>query len=187
MCRVDGFFRAPHGTANLFKAAILILDSSLLTDISLCLLFCYMKSKMSGKNARSGKGASRPSSLTDTSANASRNQASSNSPGRSSAENEGELPLAWHKVSNMLLQSFIEPFHKFQQSFQNILAAQRELTERLTTTEGQAADHEQRIHAVETSITELQQENKRLRAKLSDLEERSKRNNIRILGIPEGE
>lgn len=142
---------------------------------------------MSGKNARSGKGASRPSSLADTPASASRDQASKNSPGKSSAEEDDELPLAWHKMSNMLLQSFNERFDKFEQSFQNILAAQRELTERVTTTECQAADHEQRIRAVETSVTELQVENKKLRAKLSDLEGRSRRNNIRILGIPEGE
>lgn len=87
----------------------------------------------------------------------------------------------------MLLQTFNERFDKFKHSIQNILAAQRELTERLTTTESQAAGHEQRIRAVETSVTELQQENKRLWAKLSDLEGRSRRNNIRILGIPEGE
>lgn len=65
------------------------------------------------------------------------------------------------------------------------MAAQRELTERLTTTESQTPDHEQHIHAVETSVTELQIE-KKLRAKLYDLEGRS-RHNIRILGIPEGE
>lgn len=131
--------------------------------------------------------ASRSPPLANTTANASRDQASKNPPGNSPACDEDELPLAWHKVSKMLLQSFNERFDKFEQSFQNILAAQRELTERLTTTEDQAADHEQRINAVETSITELQQENKKLRAKLSDLEGRSRRNNIRIIGVPEGE
>lgn len=142
---------------------------------------------MSGKNARGGKGTSRPSSLAETTANVSRDQASKNIADKSSTEDEEEIPLIWHKMSNMLLQSFNERFDKFEQSFQNILATQRELTERLTSTEDQAADHEHRICAVETSITELQQENKRLRAKLSNLEGRSRYNNIRILGIPEGE
>lgn len=136
-------------------------------------------------NTSGGAGGSPP--ITTTTANASRNQASKNPPDMSPAEDEDELPLAWHKVSKMLLQSFNERFDKFEQSFQNILAAQRELTERLITTEDQAADHEQRITAMETSVTELQQENKKLRAKLSDLEGRSRRNNIRILGVPEGE
>ncbi|KAE8301015.1 hypothetical protein D5F01_LYC01165 [Larimichthys crocea] len=53
--------------------------------------------------------------------------------------------------------------------------------------ENQTMDHEQRIHAVEASVAELQQENKKLRAKLSDLEGRSRRNNIKIVGVPEGE
>lgn len=127
------------------------------------------------------------SSLADTTANASCDQASKKSADISPTEDKEEIPPVWHNVSNMLLQSFNERFDKFEQSFQNILAAQRELTERLTSNEDQAADHEHGIYAAETSVTELQQENKKLRAKLSDLEGRSRRNNVRILGIPEGE
>ena len=67
------------------------------------------------------------------------------------------------------------------------MSAQRDLTKRLANTETQAADHKHRISAVETSVAELRQENKMLRAKLSDLEGRSRRNNIRIVGVPEGE
>lgn len=63
----------------------------------------------------------------------------------------------------MLLQYFNEQFDKFKQSFQNILSTQLELTESLTTTESQAADHEQHIHPEETSVTELRKENKRCR------------------------
>lgn len=111
--------------------------------------------KMSAKTAWGGKGAGRI--LADTAANASCVQDSKKSPGMSPVEEEDELPLAWHKLSNMLLQSFNEQFDKFEQSFQNILSTQRELTERLTTTESQAADHEQRIHAVETSVAELRE------------------------------
>lgn len=95
--------------------------------------------------------------------------------------------LAGTKCQTCFCSPFNDQFDKFEQSFQNIFAAQQELTERLTTTECQAADHEQRIRAVETSVAELQEENKRLRAKLSDLAGRSRRNNIRILGIPDGE
>lgn len=40
---------------------------------------------------------------------------------------------------------------------------------------------------METSVAELRKENKTLWARLSDLEGRSRRNNIRIVGIPEGE
>lgn len=140
---------------------------------------------MSGKTARGGKGVG--CLPANTAANVSCVQASKKSPDKLPAEDEDKLPLAWHKISDMLLQSFNERFDKFEQSFQSILSAQRELTERLTTTESQAADHDQRIHVMENSVAELWQENKKLWAKLLDLEGRSRRNNIRIVGVPEGE
>lgn len=40
---------------------------------------------------------------------------------------------------------------------------------------------------METSVAELRKENKTLQARLSVLEGRSRCNNIRIVGIPEGE
>lgn len=138
---------------------------------------------MSTKTLRGGKGATR--SLAE--AATSRDQASTKHAGMSSAEEDDELPLMWQKISNKLLQSFNERFDKFELSFQNLLSAQKALTERLSVNENQTADHEQRINAVETSVAELQQENKKLRAKISDLEGRSRRNNIKIAGIPEGE
>ncbi len=116
---------------------------------------------MAGKTAQGGKAAGRL--LANTAANAGRDQASKKSPDKSLAGEEDELPLAWHKLSNMLLQSFNERFDKFEHSFQNILSAKRELTKRLITSESRAADHEQRINAVETSVAELRQENKSCR------------------------
>lgn len=52
--------------------------------------------------------------------------------------------------------------------------------------EEQASDHETRILSLETSLATLSKENKMLKSKLNDLEGRSRRNNIRIVGIPEG-
>lgn len=72
---------------------------------------------------------------TEAVANASRNEASKRPPDRLQARDDDKLPLAWHKMSDMLLQSFNEWFDKFEQSFQTILTTQRELTE-LNTAEG---------------------------------------------------
>lgn len=102
-----------------------------------------------------------------------------------SNEEEDELPLMWQKLSNRLLQSLDKCFNKFEQSFQSLLSAQQALTERLCSTENQAADHEQRIQAVEILVGEMQKENKRLWAKLLDLKGRSQHNNIKIVRIQE--
>lgn len=122
---------------------------------------------MSGKNTRSGKGASHLSST------AQLMLAAKKQVGIHLASHQLKTRTTFHllciKCQTCFCQTFNERFDKFEQSIRNILAAQRELTERLTTTESQAAGHEQRFRAVETSVTELQQENKRLRAKLSDL------------------
>ena len=101
-------------------------------------------------------------------------------------EEEDELPLIGQKMSNNLLDFFNELFDKFQQSFR-LLSAKQVLTESCPPSRIKPLDHEQRIHAVETSVTELQQGNKNLRAKLCDLESRSRCQNIKIVGIPEGE
>lgn len=104
-----------------------------------------------------------------------------------SGDKEDELPLLWQKTSNKLLQCFNERFDKFEQSFQSLVSSQQVLTERFATTENQMADHEQRIQTMETSLTQLRQENERLQHKLSDLEGRSRRKNIKAVGIPEDE
>lgn len=74
---------------------------------------------MSGKTARDGKGTSCLPPLADTAANTSHDQASKNSLSKSPAKDENEHhPPAWHKVSDILLQSFNEGFDKFKQNFQ---------------------------------------------------------------------
>ncbi|KAM7410701.1 hypothetical protein PAMA_001914 [Pampus argenteus] len=98
------------------------------------------------KTSRGDKGATR----LPTEAAASLDQAST----PHQAEEEDELPFIWQKMSD-----------KFELSFQNLLSAQRALTERLFVNENQNADHEQCILAVETSLAMLQQESKKLQHK----------------------
>ena len=46
-------------------------------------------------------------------------------------------------------------------------------------------NHSDRIEAIETTCTALLAENERLKNKVEDLESRSRRSNLRVLGIPE--
>lgn len=102
-------------------------------------------------------------------------------------DEEDELPLVWKKIEKSILQSINVRFDEFEQKIQGLISGQQELTDKVDGIEAQAADHEQRIQSLETTLEEMQRENKSLRSKLSDLEGRSRRNNIKIVGIGEGE
>lgn len=129
---------------------------------------------------RDGRGRQQP----ETMAKASKEKIS---PAKNPGGEEDELPPIWQKISDGILQSINERFDKFEKNFQGLIASQQMLKERMSDVEKQAAEQEQRIVNVEKSLADLEKENKDLRSKLSDLEGRSRRNNIKIVGIPEGE
>lgn len=102
-------------------------------------------------------------------------------------DEEGELPLRWQKIEKSILRSINTRFNEFGERLEGLFAGQETLGKRVDEVEDQAADHEQRIQAMETALEEVRNQNKALRSKLSDLESRSRRNNIKIIGIPEQE
>lgn len=57
--------------------------------------------------------------------------------------------------------------------------------QRLSSLELAADDVSQRVQDLESICTALQEDNTKLKAKVTDLESRSRRQNVRILGIPE--
>lgn len=57
---------------------------------------------------------------------------------------------------------------------------------RLTATETTAGENFARLVTVEASVTTLQEQNKKLMEHVEDLENRSRRSNLRVVGIPEG-
>nr|WPK86675.1 NLRC3-like protein 29 [Sebastes schlegelii] len=61
------------------------------------------------------------------------------------------------------------------------------LTERIVAAEEQGSDHERRIQTLELCLTDMKKSNERLLTKIDDIEGRSRRNNIKIVGIPEDE
>lgn len=58
--------------------------------------------------------------------------------------------------------------------------------ERLTSLEDNAETLHQRLAEVEANCVTLQACNEKLKAKLTDMEGRNRRNNVRIVGLPEG-
>ncbi|KAK7912716.1 hypothetical protein WMY93_012927 [Mugilogobius chulae] len=91
------------------------------------------------------------------------------------------------KIEQSIIRSIDVRFNEFGDKLDNLIAGQQILEERIGGVENKAVNHEQRIKVMETSLEELRQQNKTLRSKLSDLEGRSRRNNLKIVGIPEGE
>ena len=58
---------------------------------------------------------------------------------------------------------------------------------RLDEIDETVSDHDARLQSMETAINKLQKENTFLRTKTNDLEGRLRRNNVKFVGIPEGE
>lgn len=56
----------------------------------------------------------------------------------------------------------------------------------LTSMETALSDHSDRLTSLEGQMKQLQTENGQLKQKTEDLENRSRHNNIRVVGLPEG-
>lgn len=123
------------------------------------------------------------------SADANANRASPSQPDHDS-ESDGDpdvLPLIWEKVSDKILRHMNGRFDKLEQTLQVVQSSQRELLEKVETVEERVLDHETRITSLEETVSGLRDENSALKLKVDDLEGRSRRNNIKIIGIPEQE
>lgn len=97
------------------------------------------------------------------------------------------MPSIWEKVSDKILGHMNGRFDKLEQTLQVVQSSQRELLEKVETVEERVLDHESRITCLEKAVSGLKDENNALRLKVDDLEGRSRRNNIKIIGIPEQE
>lgn len=93
------------------------------------------------------------------------------------------MSLIMENILDKIISAFDERFDKLAATLRAIQTTQRELNERVET--GQASDHDTHILTLETSLDTLSKENKMLKSKFSDLEGRSRCNNIRIVAIPE--
>lgn len=78
-------------------------------------------------------------------------------------------------------------FDSIEKSLSNLQRDQREVKQRLEGVDEALTSADARIAALQSVCGELQDSNAKLKAKILDLEGRSRRMNIRIVGIPEGE
>lgn len=92
--------------------------------------------------------------------------------------------LADHKTS--LQAVFKTSFSKLETKLDNIQTTLLDHQQRLSSLEGSATTTSQDVQAMEMKLITVAEENAMLKAKLTDLESRSRRNNIRIVGLPEG-
>ena len=128
---------------------------------------------------------SRPPSA---SAGANANSASGSSPGHDDSDSDTEhLPLIWEKVSDKILDHINGRFDKLEQTLQEVQSSQRELLEKVESVEEQMLHHENCMTCLEKTVASIKDENDALKLKVDDLKGRSRRNNIKIIGIPEQE
>lgn len=91
------------------------------------------------------------------------------------------------EMSDAILKAINDRFDQFEIKFTSLQSSQNALTVRMDSMDEIAGEHDTRLTLMEKNISKIQRENTLLQAKINDLEGRSRRNNIKIVGIPEGE
>lgn len=112
--------------------------------------------------------------------------ASGDSPSKASSDDD-DLPLMWEKVSDKILKHINSRFDKLEKTLQAVQNSQTEMLEKVESIEKQVLEQDNRISCLEKAFSSLKDENNTLKLKVDDLEGRSRRNNIKIIGIPEQE
>lgn len=94
---------------------------------------------------------------------------------------------ALSKASTSKLEATINGIsEKFSARLETLTTAHAETVSRVTEVEPRVSSLEDRINTLESSLTEVQKQNSALTRKVTDLEGRSRRDNLRILGLKEG-
>ncbi|KAF0036601.1 hypothetical protein F2P81_011913 [Scophthalmus maximus] len=78
-----------------------------------------------------------------------------------------------------------EALNPISAALEDVKSTTNSLNLKITGIETAVSDHSDRIAALEVKCASLQSENAQLMSKTEDLESRSRRNNIRVIGIPE--
>uniref|UniRef100_A0AAR2K2F4 L1 transposable element RRM domain-containing protein n=1 Tax=Pygocentrus nattereri TaxID=42514 RepID=A0AAR2K2F4_PYGNA len=122
-----------------------------------------------------------------------RQPASTASPTRGmseSGETVADSPPTWAKNLTTSVQGGLDNISSRLSNMEQTLAAVRtelkDFKEALSSLGETVSAHDSRIDALETALKGLERANATMQLKIDDLEGRSRRNNIRIIGIPEG-
>lgn len=89
-------------------------------------------------------------------------------------------------MSESILEKLDERFDAFETKFQSVLSVQTDLQNRLVSQEQMTSVLEERVEALEAKYEDLTRYANQLQTKVLDLEARSRRHNIKIVGIKEG-
>lgn len=88
-------------------------------------------------------------------------------------------------MSESILGKLDERFDAFETKFQSVLSVQTDLQNRLVSQEQTTSVLEERVEALEAKCEDLTRHANQLQSKILDLEARSRRHNIKIIGIKE--
>ncbi len=116
-----------------------------------------------------------------------RGQVKNAKPATAVADQEMEALGEWQKFSEKILGSINKRFDLLDGKIETLMSIQQILSERLDAADEQFSDHEQRIDELESRVADMKKTNDKLLIKIDELEGRSRCNNIKIVGIPEGE
>ena len=100
---------------------------------------------------------------------------------------KSELHSFWSTLREDIKKEFTELRGEINQALGDVRADLKNTTARVEEAEQRVADLEERSLDLEDSLRHLEQKQEFMQTKVTDLEARSRRNNICIYGIPEGE
>lgn len=89
------------------------------------------------------------------------------------------------EMSESILEKLDERFDAFETKFQSVLSVQTDLQNRLISQEQTTSALEERVEVLEAKYEDLTKYADQLQTKVLDLEARSRRHNIKIIGIKE--
>ncbi len=120
------------------------------------------------------------------------NTDSANHPANAAQESKEASPNASKKEESNIMSAITNMREDLSVEFTGIMSAiqevkqeVKEFSNRLTTAEQQISDTEDQVSGLQRTVDTLQQQVKTFGEKLEDQENRSRRNNVRIVGLPE--
>uniref|UniRef100_A0A3B1JIU5 L1 transposable element RRM domain-containing protein n=1 Tax=Astyanax mexicanus TaxID=7994 RepID=A0A3B1JIU5_ASTMX len=105
------------------------------------------------------------------------------------SESEPDSPPLWAKKLFDSLRSPLESpprLGSLELTLTSVRSELKDFKESLNSLGEAVSAHDSRIDSLESAVAELERVNDKIMLKLDDLESRSRRNNIRIIGVPEG-
>lgn len=90
-------------------------------------------------------------------------------------------------MATSIMGKIDERFDTFEARFQSLLSEQKEMKSRMESQEQATCALDEHVEVLEAKCSDLTQHANQLKSKLQDLEARSRRHNIKIVGIPEDE